>query len=290
MVGRVRVGLLVAGLVSTLVLGVQAPGAQARAEELPPPGTVPSGTPLTARQNAAWMLSPMEFGRPSTPPVDGSPQPPLAGPPQDRSPRGRVNCRTHKCIALTLDDGPSPQTARILDELAALNAPATFFVVGRQAVRYPKLLRRMVAEGHTIGNHSWSHPWFWKLSPAAMRTELDKTDKAITKITGVTPKYVRPPYGNVNATVRKAAKSRGLAVIDWSIDPEDWKVRKTASVIKRVTGAARPGAIILSHDLYPSTRKAIGPVITALRAKGYTFVSLDDLLGRTRPGKVYRQR
>lgn len=223
-------------------------------------------------------------------PVAGpqTPQPPLAEAPVSGT--AHVDCRRHKCIALTLDDGPSPQTGRILDELASLKAPATFFVIGKQAVHYPKLLRRMIAEGHAIGNHSWSHPWFWKLAPAAMRSQLDATDAAIRKITGVEPKYVRPPYGNVNGAVKKAAKSRGLAIIDWSIDPEDWKVRNTTSVVDRVVAAARPGAIILSHDLYPTTRKAIRPIIERLRAKGYVFVSLDDLLGHTRPGKVYRQR
>jgi len=236
---------------------------------------------------------PDRFGQPSTP-VNATSQSPVVKPPSgdavDGASRTAVDCRRHKCIALTLDDGPSPQTHLILDQLAALKAPATFFVVGRQTGHYAKELRRMVAEGHTIGNHSWSHPWFWKLSPAAMRTELDKTNAAIRKLTGVEPRFLRPPYGNVNAAVKRAAKSRGLAVIDWSIDPQDWKDRNTKVVIKRVVGAARPGAIILSHDLYPTTRKAIGPIITQLRSKGYVFVSLDDLLGHTRPGKVYRQR
>lgn len=238
-------------------------------------------------------LVPSGFDQP-TPPADAAPQPPSTNPPSagggGGSSRGSVDCRRHKCIALTLDDGPSPQTHLILDELATLKAPATFFVVGRQTAHYAKELRRMVADGHTIGNHSWSHPWFWKLSPSAMRTELDKTDAEIRKLTGVEPHYLRPPYGNVNGAVRKAAKSRGLAIVDWSIDPQDWKDRNTKVVVKRVVAAARPGAIILSHDLYPTTRKAIGPIITQLRAKGYVFVSLDDLLGHTRPGKLYRQR
>ncbi|PFG18048.1 peptidoglycan/xylan/chitin deacetylase (PgdA/CDA1 family) [Propionicimonas paludicola] len=287
-----RIGLLVVGVVSSLLLGVQAPIARSQTQVVSaapqPSATTPVLDSLLAAQAA---VLPGEVGRP-IPPVDGAPQPPLAGAPQPGSGSSlpKVDCRKHKCIALTLDDGPSPQTARILDQLAALKAPATFFVVGRQVGHYRGVLRRMAAEGHTIGNHSWSHPWFWKLSPAGMRTELDKTNRAIRKLTGVQPRYVRPPYGNVNAAVKKAAKSRGLAVVDWSIDPEDWKVRDTTSVIKRVVGAARPGAIILSHDLYPTTRKAIGPIITKLRAKGYVFVSLDDLLGQTRPGKVYRQR
>jgi len=253
---------------------------------------VPSGTQSIGFLKTQMPLLPSGFGRPPVPPVDGAPQPPsgLVRPPVSGKPTTRVDCRRHKCIALTLDDGPSPQTGRILDVLAALKAPATFFVVGRQVGHYRKELRRMAAEGHTIGNHSWSHPWFWKLSPAAMRTELDKTNRVIRKLTGVTPKYVRPPYGNVNKTVRQAAASRGLAIVDWTIDPEDWKVRNTTSVINRVVAAARPGRIILSHDLYPTTRKAIGPIIEKLRAKGYVFVSLDDLLGRVRPGKVYRQR
>lgn len=299
MVGRVRMGLLVAGLVSALLLGVQAPiaaphGNRASAQ---PIDSSSSAVRLSQLLTADSQLLPARFGRP-VPPVDGSPLPPVQGqppvegvqPPADAVLGGHVDCRKHKCIALTLDDGPSPQTQRILDVLAELKAPATFFVVGKQAIHYPKQLRRMVEEGHTIGNHSWSHPWFWKLSPAAMRTELDKTDQAIRKITGVEPKYVRPPYGNVNSTVRQAAASRGLAVIDWSIDPEDWKVRNTTSVINRVVSAARPGRIILSHDLYPTTRKAIRPIIQKLRAKGYVFVSLDDLLGPVRPGRVYRQR
>lgn len=218
------------------------------------------------------------------PPPSAAPQPPAVTRPP------AVDCHRAKCIALTLDDGPSPQTPLILDDLARLKVPATFFVIGRQAAAHPKLLRRMVAEGHTIGNHSWSHPWFWKLSAKKMRAELDRTDKAIRTMTGVEPKYFRPPYGNVNQPIKQAAKSRGLAIVDWSVDPEDWKSRNTATVTARVVAAARPGAIILSHDLYPTTRKAITAIVQELRAKGYVFVSLDDLLGRTRPGRVYRQR
>ena len=276
-------------MVGALVLGTQVPATAAQAGVRPPAHRdVPSQVPVGALLSATPRLVSAELGAPLVPPSEETPPP--AAVPQPPASGRPVDCRRAKCIALTLDDGPSPQTARVLDDLARLKVPATFFVIGRQAAVHPQLLRRMVAEGHTVGNHSWSHPWFWKQSARKMRAELDRTDTTIRRITGVEPKYFRPPYGNVNRSVTQAAKSRGLAIVDWSVDPQDWKSRNTAAVTAKVVGTARPGAIILGHDLYPSTRKALPGIVQRLRAKGYVFVSLDELLGRTRPGRVYRQR
>ena len=119
--------------------------------------------------------------------------------------------------------------------LAAHNARATFFVIGRNITREirPQLVR-MVAEGHEIGNHTWSHPDLTRLSPAKLAEEMAKTNRLVKAYTGTEPHTLRPPYGTTNARVAKEAKRQGLAQILWTIDTNDWQERKTDVVVKRV--------------------------------------------------------
>ena len=201
------------------------------------------------------------------------------------------NCAKLTCVALTFDDGPVTGTSELLDVLKAKGVRATFFVVGYNIAAHRNVLRRMVAEGHVVGNHTFAHQQLTRLSAAAVRSEITKTNTVIEKTTDVTPIVLRPPYGATNATVRRVAGELGLSQILWNVDPLDWKDRDSAMVTKRVLAAARPGSIILSHDIHPTTRKAYARIIDGLRAKGFTLVTVPELLGsRLKAGESFRSR
>lgn len=220
-----------------------------------------------------------------------SPAPAATPPPETKQPATPVNCAKRKCLALTFDDGPMPETEKLLDMLKKQHVPVTFFVVGEQAKAHPGVLRRMVAEGHVIGNHSFSHPEFWKISAASVKSQLSRTTSAIRKATGKKVTLFRPPYGESNATIRSIAGKQGLCQILWSVDSLDWRYRDAKKVANRVLKLARPGAIVLSHDIYPTTRKAWATAIPKLKKKGYVFVTVPQLLGsRIKPGRTYSQR
>lgn len=278
-----------------------APGQQVSLPALPAPG-IPGGI---------WTPNPPPTSPPPTSPAPTSPAPTTATPttqttepptnpakppanpakPPKTTKPTRVNCAKVKCIALTFDDGPVPQTAHVLDVLKHHQAKATFFVLGELAATRPALLRRMVREGHAIGDHSWDHSQFWHQDAAAIRREVRRTAAAIRRATGSSPRMLRPPFGESNAVVRRIARQEGMAIVLWSVDPLDWRDRDTDTVIRRIVKRARPGAIILSHDIRPSTRRAIPEVIARLQAKGYVFVTVPELLGgRLRPGRTFSQR
>jgi peptidoglycan/xylan/chitin deacetylase (PgdA/CDA1 family) len=200
----------------------------------------------------------------------------------------KVNCKKQKCVALTIDDGPSPLSGKALDILAKKNVHATFFLMGSRVEQYPKAVKRMGAEGHSVQNHSYSHPQFWKMSADKIRSQLSRTSNLIKKQTGVQPTLFRPPYGQTNATVRKIGKDLGMAQVLWNVDPNDWKDKDTDTVVKRVVSAIKPGSIILTHELYPSTLAAYPIIIDKLREKGYNFVTIPELVGKTpKPGVNY---
>ena len=254
-----------------LVLAVGAsPGAALQAS-VPGPGTAQ----VIVHNPAADEPAP----EPSTEPQPAAPAQPAAG---------TVDCRKAKCIALTFDDGPVRQTATVLDALRARGARATFFVLGSMARQHPALLRRMLAEGHAIGNHSWNHPQFFRMSTAAVRKQVGSTNAVIRKATGTTPTMMRPPFGEQNGRIRKALGRSGDAVILWNVDTEDWKYRNTKRVADYVVKHARRNAIVLMHDIRPTTRAAVPSMVARLQAKGYTLVTVPELLGgRLKPGKVY---
>jgi peptidoglycan/xylan/chitin deacetylase (PgdA/CDA1 family) len=196
-----------------------------------------------------------------------------------------VNCRKVKCVALTFDDGPVPQTVGVLNTLKRNGARATFFVLGASAQTHPEILRRMVAGGNAVGDHSWNHPMFSKMSLKAIRSQLKRTDTVITRAIGAHRRLVRPPYGEVNARVRKAAASLGAPLILWSVDPLDWKDRNTKVVTKRVLAAVRRNSIVLMHDIHPTSRAAVDGIIKRLQARGYVLVTVPELIGsKAKPG------
>jgi peptidoglycan-N-acetylglucosamine deacetylase len=203
----------------------------------------------------------------------------------DGAPRP-VDCAVVKSIALTFDDGPGPHAERLLDELAARRARATFFDVGQNAAARPELVRRQREEGHEIGNHSWSHPDLTRLAPDEVRAELDRTGEAIRDATGAeAPTLLRPPYGTHDAAVRDVARRMGMPLILWSVDTEDWKDdRDAAHVTNAVLSGARPGAIVLMHDIHATTPDALPAILDGLAADGYTFVTVSELYAGTGAG------
>ena len=198
----------------------------------------------------------------------------------------RVDCRKVKCVALTFDDGPGPKTGQLLDALKQANAAATFFVVGPNAEARPQVLARMLAEGHEIGNHTWNHRMLTSLAPDRVAKEIGSAAGAVEDATGAAPTLLRPPYGATNNTVKKAA---GVPVILWDVDTLDWKVRDASKVVSNALRDTKPGSIVLMHDIHSSTVEAVPAILKGLRAKGYHFVTVSELLASTNPqdGAVY---
>ena len=188
-------------------------------------------------------------------------------------------------IAMTFDDGPSAEnTPRLLEMLKQRNIKATFFLIGQNVAANPDLVRRILADGHEIGNHSWTHPQLSKLSDDRVTMEITKTQDAIKDASGFTPSLLRPPYGAITPRQREWVEDRfGLNVILWSVDPFDWK-RPGASVItQRILSQVRPGAIILSHDIHKQTVDAMPATLDGLIAKGYKFATVSQLIAMNKP-------
>ena len=201
----------------------------------------------------------------------------------------RVNCAKVKCVALTFDDGPVAETTELLTVLRAKKVKATFFVLGRQVVREPAVIRQIVADGHVVGNHSWDHPLLTRLSLAKVRAQLVRTNRAIVAAGAPAPVVFRPPYGGTNRAILRIAGAQGMTQVLWDVDPLDWRDRNSAVVASRVVAATRNGSIVLSHDIHPTTRAAYARIIDRLRARGFQFVTVPELLGsRLRPGASFR--
>jgi peptidoglycan/xylan/chitin deacetylase (PgdA/CDA1 family) len=189
---------------------------------------------------------------------------------------GNVDCSKAKCIALSFDDGPGAGTNTILDTLEQYHVPATFMVVGTQVASHAAELRREAANGNDIGNHTWDHADLTTLSVAGIQSEVNRTQTAIMSVLGKQPFMVRPPYGAYNQVV---LQTLNMPLILWSIDPDDWKDRDADIVYQRVMSHAKPGAIIISHDLYPTTAAAYARIIPDLISQGYTLVTVSNLMG-----------
>jgi peptidoglycan-N-acetylglucosamine deacetylase len=188
-------------------------------------------------------------------------------------------------IAMTFDDGPSKTlTPRLLDILAAHHIKATFFVIGENAADHPEILKRAVAEGHEIGNHSWSHPNLGKMSDEAVRRELRRTDDTISAAIGARPTLFRPPYGSITTRQKHWIHDEfGYRIITWDVDPLDWKRPGASVVCNRILKETRAGSIVLSHDIHPGTIEAMPATFDQLQAKGFKFVTVTELLAMARP-------
>ena len=193
----------------------------------------------------------------------------------------------NKVIALTFDDGPGPHTAHLLDILDQYGAKATFFLIGSKVSSQANVVRSIHARGHQLGNHSWSHPELPKLPAGQIAGEIDRTNDAIKQATGVTPSILRPPYGAVNGAVLEQLRLRGMSSILWSVDTRDWADRNSDIVCSRAVAGARPGAVILMHDIHQTSVGAVPCILSALKQQGYSFVTVQGLLGNTTPGAGY---
>jgi peptidoglycan/xylan/chitin deacetylase (PgdA/CDA1 family) len=196
-----------------------------------------------------------------------------------------VDCRRVKCVALTFDDGPVADTKRLLGILNERDVRATFYVVGKNAERNPSTVRAAALAGHQIGNHSWDHADLTRLSATKVKSQFSRADTAIRQATGTKPTTVRAPYGAHNATVRQAA---GRPLVHWSVDTLDWRYRDSARIIRTVNTNTKPGDIVLLHDIHRTTVDAVPGIISALKARGFHFVTVDQLFAPTRlpAGKV----
>ncbi len=188
-------------------------------------------------------------------------------------------------IAMTFDDGPSAKlTPKLLDLLAARHIHVTFFLVGENAKAHPEIVKREIAEGHEVGNHSWDHPDLAKKGEDFVRSQLDRTSDAIKEAIGTAPTLMRPPYGSLTREQRKwVAADYGFKIILWSVDPLDWKRPGPEIVHQRIVEGARNGAIILSHDIHPGTVEAMPATLDDLLGKGFKFVTVSELIAMQLP-------
>jgi peptidoglycan/xylan/chitin deacetylase (PgdA/CDA1 family)/Tfp pilus assembly protein PilF len=182
-----------------------------------------------------------------------------------------------KLVAITFDDGPNPSSGRILDILAQKKVKATFFVVGGMAELYPDMIRRMASEGHEIENHTYSHKNLHYLQDVDTERELFRTVAIVRDLTGKSVRYFRPPGGNQNGNLQRAAGDFGFSAIFWTVNCGKNEGTKPEYIIKQVNNQTVPGSIILMHNVEEVTLMALPKVIDNLRAKGYKLVTLSEL-------------
>lgn len=192
-------------------------------------------------------------------------------------------CPKKKDIYLTFDNGyENGYTEKILDVLKAEKVPATFFVTGHYLKSAPDLVKRMATEGHTIGNHTWSHPDLTKVSDEKLKDELEKVRAMTEKITGDKHMmYLRPPRGIFSERTLKVAKEEGYVHVFWSLAFVDWQVDRQRGwqyAYDNIMQQIHPGAILLLHTVSKDNAEALKKAIQDLKAKGYEFKSLDDLM------------
>ena len=183
-------------------------------------------------------------------------------------------------VAMTFDDGPHPvHTPRLLDILKARNIKATFFVVGTNTRRYPNIIRRMIAEGHEVGNHTVNHKYLSRISIEEARAEVLGCERAIVAACGIKPRILRPPGSHINNRVKVwLNREFGYSTIMWAVDPEDWKRPGSGVVAHRIVSETDAGEIILAHDIHGPTIAAMPRALDGLLSKGYRFVTVSQLI------------
>lgn len=185
-----------------------------------------------------------------------------------------VNSST-KVVALTFDDGPNPDSTRlILDTLKKYNAKATFFMLGSRVSFYPEIVKEMKEAGHELGNHTWNHIDLTKASAEKIALEINNTSDAIEQASGSKPTVFRPPYGAVNNIVRAQTS---LPVVLWDVDTLDWKYRNADHLLTHVKKHVKEGSTILMHDIHMSTAEGLDAVLAYLQDEGYSFVTVSEL-------------
>lgn len=188
-----------------------------------------------------------------------------------------------KMIALTFDDGPNPRTTpRVVEALKQAGATATFFWIGDMVAKNPSTAMLVKNAGFEFASHSWSHKNLRALSVEGARQEIISAQDVIEKTTGVRPHLFRPPYGNINANVTKITQDDNLVMVMWAVDSDDWQAKMTQDkVFERITTEVHPGAIILMHDIQEKTVQVLPRLLADLKAKGYQFVTVSQLIAET---------
>jgi peptidoglycan/xylan/chitin deacetylase (PgdA/CDA1 family) len=183
-------------------------------------------------------------------------------------------------VALTFDDGPTPGvTDLILDELQRRNLHATFFMIGERIATAPDLARRVLAEGHEVGNHTFTHPKLTTLADEYVDAEIQKTQDIIGEVLNHRPAWFRPPYGALRQNQAILPAQKGLGIVLWSVDPQDWAQPGEAKIAGTVLAETKPGSIILCHDLHRQTADGVGAILDGLLERGFAFTTLSELLG-----------
>ena len=179
-----------------------------------------------------------------------------------------------KCVALTFDDGPSSFTNRLLDCLEANNSKATFFMVGKEIDSFPDEVKRMESLGCELGNHTYSHVDLTTLAPEDMSAEIAGVDEDLVNLVGHGATVLRPPYGNINDSVRSTV---GTPMILWSIDTLDWETQDASQITEAVMSQVQDGSIILMHDIFSTSVDAAEIFIPKLIEEGYQLVTIHEL-------------
>jgi peptidoglycan-N-acetylglucosamine deacetylase len=187
------------------------------------------------------------------------------------------NSKDHKFVALTFDDGPDQHgyTLQVSDILTQYGVPGTFFLIGERAKAYPDQVKELVARGHEVGVHCYSHKQFPKLSAEKQRADIVKCQELLTSL-GAEPHWFRPPYGEFSKTTTSTAAKLGLETILWTNDPRDWSQPGVETIIRRVLRDTTPGGVILLHSTNAQTVAALPAIIDQLAAKGYQFVTMSQ--------------
>ncbi|MDX6572334.1 MAG: peptidoglycan-N-acetylglucosamine deacetylase [Gaiellales bacterium] len=186
-------------------------------------------------------------------------------------------------VALTFDDGPGPYTPQVLAELRSLHVHATFFVIGRNAKQSQGMVEALRAAGMVIGNHSWSHPNFTKLSLGAQRRQIRRTQDLLEREIGQRPRFFRPPTWAWNRTTARAVAEEGMLGVLFSVDTRDWSKPGVTAIVRQAL-TARDGQIIALHDAggdREQTVQALPLIVKGLRARGLEPVTIDELFRKT---------
>lgn len=263
--GMLGLALLVGSLVGGYWLGADWNFASRAVAS--PDGQLPSSLPGDSQPESASAeasATPTESATPTPTPTATKP----VAPPKPPKPA--------KTVYLSFDDGPDPEyTPQVLAILKRYGVHGTFFQQGAMVEAYPDVAKQVAVNGNRIGNHSWDHPFFTKLSYNYMVTgQIEPTNAKIRATTGQTPTCVRPPYGAVNDRVRSAIADEGMDIALWDVDPRDWDRPGSSAIVSRVLDRVYPGAIVLLHDAggnRSQTLAALPTIIESLQSQGYTF-------------------
>jgi peptidoglycan/xylan/chitin deacetylase (PgdA/CDA1 family) len=194
-------------------------------------------------------------------------------------------------VALTFDDGPSIYTTHILNTLQQHGGRVSFFVMGSLVEEHKSKIIRAMHMGCEIICHAWTHLDYTKLPKKAITKQIFDTVAAIAAVTGGVSPMFRPPYGYIDEKVKKISRKLGMAMVNWSVDPNDWDVRDADTVYSAIMRDIKDGDIVLCHDVYESTAEAMRHLIPELISQGYQLVTVSELLlhkyGSIEPGRLY---